>query len=252
MSADPDTLRERQELVERLEEWLEIPLVILGFVWLALLLQELVWGLTPHLETAVLVIWAAFLAEFFLRFAIAPAKLAFLRANWLTAISLLLPALRVLRAIRILSVFRALRLARVITGLNRGMRSLGSVMSRRGFGYVAFLTAMVTLVGAAGMYAFERTEGLPTYGAALWWTAMIMTTMGSEYWPKTPEGRLLCFLLAVYALAVFGYLTAAIATFFIDRDAEDPRAEIAGTKDVGELRAEIAALRDQLRRLNAE
>ena len=35
-----------------------------------------------------------------------------------------------------------------------------------------------------------------------------MTTLGSEYWPKSTEGRLLCFLLAVYAFAVWGYITA--------------------------------------------
>ncbi len=40
---------------------------------------------------------------------------------------------------------------------------------------------------------------------------MIMTTMGS--WPQTPEGRVLCLLLAVYAFAVFGYVTAMLAAF---------------------------------------
>jgi voltage-gated potassium channel len=248
---DPDTKRERQEILDRLEEWMETPLVILGFAWLALLLRELVWGLTAPMETAVLAIWGVFVVDFLLRFAIAPAKLTFLREHWVTAVSLLLPALRVLRIVRILRVFRALRLARVVTGLNRGMRALGAAMSRRGFGYMVALTAMIVIVGAAGMYAFEGAEGLPTYGAALWWTAMMMTTMGSEYWPKTPEGRLLCLLLAIYAFAVFGYVTAAIASFFIGRDAEDPEAELAGAPDMRELRAEIAALREELRRLGA-
>ena len=44
-------------------------------------------------------------------------------------------------------------------------------------------------------------------------------TMGSDYFPKTPEGRMLCFLLAVYAFAIFGYLTATLATFFVSQDA---------------------------------
>ena len=90
---------------------------------------------------------------------------------------------------------------------------------------------IVALLGAAGMYAFENEvpveSGLHNYGTALWWTAMLITTMGSEYWPKTPEGRVLCFFLALYASAVFGYLTATLATFFISRDADDDEAEIA-------------------------
>ncbi len=60
--------------------------------------------------------------------------------------------------------------------------------------------------------------GFPDYGSALWWTAMLLTTMGSDYWPRTTEGRLLCLLLAVYAFAVFGYVTAAIAAYFVGKD----------------------------------
>ena len=115
------------------------------------------------------------------------------------------------------------------------------------------LMLIVTLVGAAGMYTFEndspRGPGLNSYGAALWWTAMIMTTMGSEYWPQTGEGRLLCFFLALYSFAVFGYVTATLATFFIGRDAESAEGELAGTASIAALQAEIASLRDEIRAL---
>lgn len=78
---------------------------------------------------------------------------------------------------------------------------------------------------------------------------MLMTTMGSEYWPKTPEGRVLCFFLALYAFAVFGYVTATLATFFIDRDADDDEAELAGAKSIQLLQSEIAALRAEIQQL---
>jgi len=39
---------------------------------------------------------------------------------------------------------------------------------------------------------------------------MVMTTMGSDYFPRTTQGRVLCF-----AHAVFGYVTATLATFFV-------------------------------------
>jgi voltage-gated potassium channel len=58
----------------------------------------------------------------------------------------------------------------------------------------------------------------PDCSAALWWTAMLLTTMGTEDWPRTPEGRVLCLLLAIYAFAVFGYVTAAIAAYFVGQD----------------------------------
>ncbi len=73
-----------------------------------------------------------------------------------------------------------------------------------------------------------------------------MTTMGADYFPKTPEGRVLCFLLALYAFAVFGYVTATLATFFVGRDAESPTAEVAGASEIAALKEEVVALRAEL------
>jgi len=71
--------------------------------------------------------------------------------------------------------------------------------------------------------------------------------MGSDYFPKTTEGRVLCFALAVYAFAVFGYVTATLATFFVGRDAGDAEAEVAGAEQIERSQAEVAALREELR-----
>ena len=99
------------------------------------------------------------------------------------------------------------------------------------------------------MYALEKDVpgGLRTYPEALWWTAMLLTSLGSEYWPRTGEGRALCFLLALYGFAVFGYFTATLATFFMGRDAENPRAEVAGAAAVAALHEEVRQLRAELR-----
>ncbi len=101
------------------------------------------------------------------------------------------------------------------------------------------------------MYAFENEvpNGLDSYGKALWWTAMTMTTMGSEYFPQTAEGRVLCFLLALYAFTVFGYVTASLASFFVGRDAESKDSEIASAKEIAALRSEIKALRSEIHAL---
>jgi len=70
--------------------------------------------------------------------------------------------------------------------------------------------------------------------------------MGSAYWPHTPEGRTLCLFLAIYAFAVFGYVTGTIATYFIGRDAADASAEVAGQESIDLLRAEVTALREEI------
>lgn len=69
-----------------------------------------------------------------------------------------------------------------------------------------------------------------------------MTRMGSDYFPKTASGRLLCFLLALFAIALCGYLTATLATFFVSQDAESDRAEIAATQSIQAVETEITAL----------
>ncbi|WP_177217681.1 potassium channel family protein [Ectothiorhodospira mobilis] len=134
------------------------------------------------------------------------------------------------------------------------MKALGASLSRRGFGYVIALTALVTFAVAAGMYAFETeaSGGPNSYGEALWWTAMIMTTMGSEYWPQTIEWRVLCVFLSLYAFGVFGYVIAALATFFVGRDADNSDAEVAGTKQLDAVRDEVSALRDEIRALSRQ
>ena len=249
--------RERYELLQRLEDWLETPMLVLAFVWLALLVGELIWGESLAFEILGTVIWIIFVINFAVEFILAPHKTAYLKRSWLPAVSLLLPALRIFRIFRVLRLFRlarvgrGLRLFRIISSLNRGMRALGASLSRRGFGYVIILTVLVVLAGGAGMYAFENGQpnGLNSYGEALWWTAMIMTTMGSQYWPQTLEGRVLCIFLSLYAFAIFGYVTAALATFFVGRDAEDDEAELAGAGEIAALRQELLALRNDVRTL---
>lgn len=245
------TANERKKLLRSVERLLEGPMIFLGFVWLALLVIELVWGLSKILEYLSLAIWVIFILDFLIKFILAPLKLPFLKVNWLTAISLIIPALRVFRLLRLLRLLRGVRLIKVVASLNRSMRSLGATMKRRGFAYVMLLTLIVTFGGAAGMFAIEKgNQGFENYGMALWWTAMRVITAGSDFWPATPEGRGLAFILSLFGYAIFGYVTATLATFFIGRDAEEKDAPVAGAKDVAELRKMITALTTKVDQLN--
>lgn len=251
---------ERYHLLRQLEEWLDGPVLVLGFIWLILLIIEFTGGENRTVEFLGTVIWVIFIVDFVLRFVLAPRKLPFLKENWLNAISLAVPALRVLRIFRASGVLRlaqaskGVRLVKVVGSLNRGMLALKRSMSRRGFQYVALLTVLVTLAGAAGMYAFEgnATDGFHTYGDSLWWTAMVMTTLGSQAWPNTPEGRILGFLLSLYAFGVFGYITATLATFFVGKEAEDKEGELPSAASIETVLGELRALRKEVESLNRE
>lgn len=241
---------ERWNVLEDLDDWLNIPMAVLSLAWLLIVVAELVWGEHKLLSTFGVVIWIVFLVEFGVRLLLAPEKLPFLRRNWLTVLALALPALRVFRALRVVRAARALRgvrLVRIVGTANRSMKALRTTLRRRQFGYVVGLTLLIVMLGAAGMVSFEPAGevegGFSSYGHALWWSAMLVTSIGSDFWPVTTEGRILALLLSVYGLAVFGYITASFASFFVGRDADEPDAAIVGTADLERLAREIRDLR---------
>jgi voltage-gated potassium channel len=249
--SDPIRKARRWRTLIRIDEWLEPAMILLGIVWLLLLIVEFVWGLTQWMTWMGDAIWVVFIAEFLFRFGVAPGKRTFFRHNWLTLIALALPALRVLRlarALRLLRFTRGFRLVRLLTSMNRGLGSLGRAMQQRGAGYVGALTVAVTLAGAAGMLVFEgrgTNAAFSGYAEALWWTAMLITTLGSDYWPETAEGRVLTLLLSFYAVGVFGYLAASLASAFIGRDTKQ-QANTPEREELRALRKEIRELREDL------
>ena len=201
-----------------------------------------------------------------MRFVVAPAKGRFLRANVLTAVSLAVPALRPLRALRAATALRSIHLLRVLSGANRGMRALRQITRGRQFAYLATLSLVVTLLGAGSVAYFDRGVAgaqITSFGEGVWWAGTLVTTINSGVDPVSVEGRVIAVLMRVYALSVFGYITASIATFFIGQ-AAGASAGGQGTsgtaaaadggspatppfrEQVEALRREIGALREEL------
>jgi voltage-gated potassium channel len=242
----------RYRLLVKVNRLTEIPLIILGFAWLVLLVVELIWQITPVLVKIANTIWVIFIVDFLIKFTITPSRWKFLKKNTLTIISLFIPAFRIfrifasLRLLRSLGFIRSIRVIRVVGSVNRGMRVLGKTLEQRAFGYVFILTLLIAFVGAAAMFAFEDRGTYDSYLDALYWTAMILTTLGSDYWPQSPEGKTIGFLLSVYSLGVLGYFTAVLSSFFIGQDAHNKKGEVAGSRQVEELAKEIRLLREQM------
>src|SRR5687767_2240816 len=92
--------RERRELLHRLAAWLDTPMLLLGFVWLGLLVLELTRGLSRSLEVLGIVIWVIFILDFLVRLVLAPERGQYLKSQWLTVVSLVVPAFRALRIVR--------------------------------------------------------------------------------------------------------------------------------------------------------
>lgn len=245
-------VRERWNLIISIKKTITPLMDALAFIWLGLTVYELSKGLNRNLEIVVTSIWIIFALHFLTELLLAPVKRTYLKHNWLTAISLVLPAIRVfkfLRVFRYLKTIKGLSLVKILSSVNRGMRSLSKKLAARVFIYVMCLTLMVVFTGAAGILNFENgyTSYFKGFGSALWWSAMMVTTMGSDYFPKSSEGRTLALILAVYGFAVFGYVAATFASFLISRVKNEEKATNLA-EEIKILRAELKELKSLIQK----
>jgi voltage-gated potassium channel len=79
----------------------------------------------------------------------------------------------------------------------------------------------ILLDAAAGLLLETGAPGatIEDFGDALWWSGALMTTVGSEIYPVTAGGRVLGFVLMLYAVGIFSYFIASIASVLVGIDA---------------------------------
>ena len=232
---------------------IELPMLFLSFVWLCILITELVYGTTSVLSGFGTGLWIVFILYFTMSLWTVANRTSFLTRNWLFILAILVSTLRFFPLLHRFPLVRALtatfgmQVIWILASADQGMRSLRRALGRRGAGYALALTLVVLLAGAAGMLhfegAFDDPQGIHTYPRALWWTAMQMTNISSAYSIRTTGARIICLGISVYAAGMFGYLTALFATVLIDREAKDTKPEVARQKSIQELKEEIIQLR---------
>ena len=144
-----------------------------------------------------------------------------------------------------------LRLARLVRVLlvSKGARRLIERV-----GSIALVAMGVVLLGAYVAYRAEHptNPGFATFGDALWWGLVTMTTVGyGDIVPHTETGRWAGAFIMVTGIGVLGVLSGSLASFF--RRGDDATASSAGAPGdaapadpMGALAEQIAALREQV------
>ncbi len=229
----------------RLDRWearTEMPLTVAALGFLAAYAIPIIWPQVPAAArtvsmTALTTIWLVFCADFVVRLALACDRRHFLRTHVVDLLAVALPILRPLRL---------LKLVALVSVLNRvGSRTLrGRVVT-----YAIGGTSLLVFVGALAFTEAERGRPgatIDSFGDGLWWAITTMTTVGyGDTYPVTTTGRVVAVTLMVAGIALLGVVTATLASWLVERIADDAEAEQTAT------RAQVEALLQEVRELRA-
>lgn len=216
----PRMSRDQREAVsEAIVERLDRPMAALGIIFLLIVFGEGLAAPGSGLATGLLVagwlLWGTFVAEFLVRFYIAPSKGDFLKKNWWQIVLLALPFLRFIRVLRVL---RAARASRVVSSAVRATRSSRAALTAR-LGWLAAATVIVVLTSSQLLFEFGDSEN---YAQALH-DAVYAAVVGQPMSDESSFARVLELLLAIYSVVGFATLAGTLGAYFLERRGEDAR-----------------------------
>ena len=159
------------------------------------------------LSTIQWVCWLAFAADLLIGILTSENKVAYLKRHPLEIASVLLPFLRPLRLMRVIS-FGGLALQKIAVG-----RQFAIMVK------VALTTIFIAYIAAVQITITERAvdgSNIKTFADGLWWAVTTVTTVGyGDRFPTTTEGRLLAVMLMFMGISLVGVITASVAAWFV-------------------------------------
>jgi voltage-gated potassium channel len=154
-------------------------------------------------------------------------------------------------AVVALPILRPLRLLRLIILLGVFQRLAGRTLRGRVVVYAAGSTVGLVVLGSLAMLDAERHEpgaSIVTFGDALWWAFTTITTVGyGDLTPVSVTGRCVAVVLMIGGIALLGTVTATLASWIVQRVAEEDAASRAATRrQVAELAHQIQSLEQRI------
>lgn len=235
--SNPSGAAKREALLDRIERLTEAPLLILAFVMIPLLIGPLIWDLSSQEEATFLAldtfIWALFAVDLSIKVAVARQRLAYIRTHWLEVVVVLVPFLRPLRLVRIF-----LFGTRAWVGARRLVHV--DFLLVYGIGLVIIAATVVASVEGG------ENASIQSFADALWWAVATITTVGyGDMVPVSAAGRAVATVLMFGGIAFFSGVTANLASFLVRGGGADKGALTQLTKELENLRREVAKLRGE-------
>ncbi len=240
----PTAVDRGNDRVERWEARTEWPLVGVAVVFLVAYAVPVAY---PDAPTDVRTLcgrlvgltWAVFAADYVGRLVVAQDRWRFVRRNLLDLAVVVLPMLRPLRLLMLVTAIHTIN--RASAGRLRGQVVV----------YAAAGSALVVLAGALAITKVERDvpgSAIANLGDGFWWALVTMTTVGyGDMYPVTVAGRIIAVGVMVGGIALLGVVTATLASWLVQKVDETTDEQHTATRgQVEALAAEVRALRAEL------
>jgi voltage-gated potassium channel len=229
--------------LQRWERHAEWPLAVAAVLFLVLFSRQVLvepQGREGHIVWAIdWAIWGLFVVDYVVRLCLADNRWHWFLRHLLDFAIVSLPLLRPLRLLRLLVLIEVLQ------------KAIGDAF--RGRIVVYTVSGVVLLIYTASLAVFDKERYLHgatinSFGNALWWSITTVTTVGyGDVYPVTNTGRVIAVLLMIGGISLVGVVTAALASWIIERVTEQGSLMQAATvAHIEELRNEIRALGKEL------
>src|SRR5271163_4479280 len=230
--------------LQRWERHAEWPLAVAAVLFLVLFSRQVLaqpHGREAHIVWVVdWVIWGLFVVDYVVRLCLADNRWHWFLHHLLDFAIVALPLLRPLRLLRLLVLIELLQ--RAVEDAFRGRIVVYTV------------SGVLLLIYTASLAVFDKERYLPratinSFGKALWWSITTVTTVGyGDVYPVTNTGRIIAVLLMIGGISLVGVVTAALASWIIERVSEEETvSQTATAAHIEELRGEIRELSQELR-----
>ena len=232
-----------QTRLQRWERHAEWPLAVAAVLFLVLFSRQVLvqpQGREAHIVWAVdWAIWGLFVVDYVVRLCLADNRWHWFLRHLLDFAIVTLPLLRPLRLLRLLVLIEMLQ------------KAIGDAF--RGRIVVYTVSGVVLLIYTSSLAVFDKERYLHgatinSFGKALWWSITTVTTVGyGDVYPITNAGRVIAVLLMMGGISLVGVVTASLASWIIERVAEEESVmQTATVAHIEELRDEIRALGKEL------
>lgn len=219
-------------------------MIVLAVTYLALFATQVLWLSAPPIasrimDAAQVALWLVFVADFAIRIWLAPKRLHYIVTHPIDIITILLPAFRAFRALRVFAALRVL--------VERGRRvEFGQV-------WIGLVAAVLFLAVLGSLVVLDAERDAPnalikTFPGALWWSFVTLTTVGyGDKYPVTAVGEISAVFIMIAGIGLLGTVTATLAAWFAAKLQTRTDDEIEEVLDeVRALRRDLASLRDDL------